>query len=113
MQEPLLALAPSDLRAVASALRTGRLCPPYLPASLQRMLSGAVAGEATRPDALLGVIERQWRDSLCAAIGAEIRIRRAEQAEGTFVAQAANVSLHGLRAFGVHFQSDFAGGATL
>lgn len=47
MQEPLLALAPSDLRAVASALRTGRLCPPYLPASVQRMLNGAVAGEVS------------------------------------------------------------------
>ncbi len=45
MQEPLLALAPSDLRALACALRTGRLCPPYLPASVQRTLNGAVAGE--------------------------------------------------------------------
>ena len=44
MQEPLLALASSDLRAVASALRAGRLCPPFLPSSVQRMLSGAVAG---------------------------------------------------------------------
>lgn len=45
MQEPLLALAPSDLRALVSALRTGRLHPPYLPASVQRTLSGAIAGE--------------------------------------------------------------------
>lgn len=45
MQEPLLALAPSDLRALVSALRTGRLCPPYLPASVQRTLSGAIAAE--------------------------------------------------------------------
>ena len=47
MQEPLLALAPSDLRAVASALRTGRLCPPYHPTSVQRMLSSAVAAEVS------------------------------------------------------------------
>jgi hypothetical protein len=47
MQEPLLALAPSDLRALASALRTGRLCPPFLPMSVQRMLNGAVAGEVS------------------------------------------------------------------
>ena len=33
MPEPLT-LAPSDLRALISALRTGRLCPPYLPASV-------------------------------------------------------------------------------
>ena len=45
MPEPLLALAPSDLRALVSALRTGRLCPPYLPASVQRMLNSAVAAE--------------------------------------------------------------------
>lgn len=47
MQEPLLALAPSDLRALVSALRTGRLCPPYLPASVQRTLSGAVADKVS------------------------------------------------------------------
>lgn len=45
MQEPLLALAPSDLRVLVSALRTGRLCPPYLTTSVQRMLNGAVAAE--------------------------------------------------------------------
>lgn len=47
MQEPLLALAPSDLRAVASALRTGRRCPPYHPTGVQRMLNGAVAAEVS------------------------------------------------------------------
>jgi phosphatidylserine/phosphatidylglycerophosphate/cardiolipin synthase-like enzyme len=47
MQEPLLALAPSDLRALVSALRTGRLCLPYRPASVQRMLNGAVASEVS------------------------------------------------------------------
>jgi len=47
MPEPLLALAPSDLRALAAALRTGRLCSPYLPVSVQRMLNGAIAGEVS------------------------------------------------------------------
>lgn len=47
MQEPLLALAPSDLRALACALRTGRLCAPYLPASIQRMLNGSISGEVS------------------------------------------------------------------
>jgi len=47
MQEPLLALAPSDLRALVSALRTGRLCPPYPPASVQRTLNGAIAAEVS------------------------------------------------------------------
>lgn len=43
--DPLLRLPPSDLRALAAGLRTGRLCPPYPAASVQRMLSGAVAAE--------------------------------------------------------------------
>lgn len=43
--DPLLRLPPSDLRALAAGLRTGRLCPPYPAASVQRMLSGAVVGE--------------------------------------------------------------------
>ena len=43
MDHPILCLLPSDLRALAAGLRTGHLCPPYPPASVQRMLNGAVA----------------------------------------------------------------------
>jgi phosphatidylserine/phosphatidylglycerophosphate/cardiolipin synthase-like enzyme len=44
VKNPLLSLAPSDLRALADALASGRLAPPYLPLSLQRVASSAIAG---------------------------------------------------------------------
>jgi phosphatidylserine/phosphatidylglycerophosphate/cardiolipin synthase-like enzyme len=44
VQNPLPSLAPSDLRALADALASGRLAPPYLPVSLQRFTSTAAAG---------------------------------------------------------------------
>jgi phosphatidylserine/phosphatidylglycerophosphate/cardiolipin synthase-like enzyme len=47
MDNPILCLLPSDLRALAAGLRTGHLCPPYPPASVQRVLNGAVAGEVS------------------------------------------------------------------
>lgn len=47
MVDPILCLLPSDLRALATGLRTGHLCPPYLPASVQRILNGAVAAEVS------------------------------------------------------------------
>ncbi len=45
MHEPLLALAPSDLRVLVIALRAGRLFPPYMSPSVQRLLNGAVAAD--------------------------------------------------------------------
>ena len=45
MDHPILCLLPSDLRALVAGLRTGHLCPPYAPGSVQRMLNGAVAAE--------------------------------------------------------------------
>src|ERR1035437_3766643 len=47
MDNPILCLLPSDLRALAAGLRTGRLWPPYAPASVQRMLNGVVAVEVS------------------------------------------------------------------
>ena len=47
MDDPILCLLPFDLRALAGGLRTGHLCPPYAPASVQRMLNGAVAAEVS------------------------------------------------------------------
>lgn len=47
MDHPILKLLPSDLRALAAGLRTGHLCPPYAPASIQRVLNGAVAAEVS------------------------------------------------------------------
>src|SRR5437016_2457857 len=43
MKDPLLSLAPSDLRALAAAVATGRLGAPYLPTSIQRFLNPNVA----------------------------------------------------------------------
>lgn len=42
--EPLLTLAPCDLRSLAAALRTGRLTEPYSLSSVERFVSKAVAG---------------------------------------------------------------------
>jgi len=47
MDHPILKLLPSDLRALAAGLRTGHLCPPYAPASIQRVLNGAIAAEVS------------------------------------------------------------------
>ena len=47
MDHPILCLLPSDLRALVAGLRTGHLCPPYAPASVQRMLNGSVAAEVS------------------------------------------------------------------
>ena len=47
MDHPFLCLLPSDLRALAAGLRTGHLCPPYPPASVQRMLHGVVAADVS------------------------------------------------------------------
>jgi phosphatidylserine/phosphatidylglycerophosphate/cardiolipin synthase-like enzyme len=45
VSQPLLSLAPSDLRAIALALNTGRLQTPYSVAAMQRFLSGRIASE--------------------------------------------------------------------
>ena len=45
MKEALLSLAPSDLRLLAAGLRMGRLCPPYLPAGMQRLVHPSAAAE--------------------------------------------------------------------
>lgn len=45
MKDPLLSLAPSDLRALASAIASGRLSAPYHATSVQRLLSPGVASE--------------------------------------------------------------------
>jgi hypothetical protein len=44
VNNPLLSLAPSDLRALADALASGRLVPPYAPLSIQRITNNAIAG---------------------------------------------------------------------
>lgn len=44
MKNPLLLLAPSELRALAEALASGRLIPPYSPLSIQRFGCSAMAG---------------------------------------------------------------------
>jgi len=44
VKNPLLSLAPSDLRALADALVAGRLAPPYSPFSLQRVVNSSLAG---------------------------------------------------------------------
>ena len=43
MKNPLLSLAPSDLRALADALVAGRLAPPYSQLSLQRVVNSSLA----------------------------------------------------------------------
>lgn len=43
MADPLLSLAPSDLRALSTAIRTGRLSPPYSSDSLERYLHAETA----------------------------------------------------------------------
>ena len=43
MKEPLLSLAPSDIRALSIAIETGRLSPPYPPSSVQRFVKGDVS----------------------------------------------------------------------
>src|SRR5437016_12836311 len=45
VSQPLLSLAPSDLRAIALALNTGRLQTPFSASAVQRFLSGRVASE--------------------------------------------------------------------
>ena len=43
MKEPLLSLAPSDIRALSIAIETGRLSPPYPPSSVQRFVKGDIS----------------------------------------------------------------------
>ena len=43
MKESLLLLAPSDLKAISLAIDTGRLSPPYLASSVERLVRGDVA----------------------------------------------------------------------
>ncbi len=43
MKDPLLSLEPSDLRALASAIASGRLAAPYPATSVQRLLSAGIA----------------------------------------------------------------------
>ena len=43
MKEPLLSLAPSDIRALSIAIETGRLSPPYPPSSVQRFVKSDVS----------------------------------------------------------------------
>ena len=45
MKDPLLSLAPSDLRALACAIASGRLSAPYHATSVQRLLNPGVASE--------------------------------------------------------------------
>jgi hypothetical protein len=45
VKDPLLSLAPSDLRALAAAVATGRLNPPYYATGVQRFLNVDIAGE--------------------------------------------------------------------
>ena len=47
MKEPLLLLAPSDLRSIAFGLKTGRLSPPYSETKLQRFLSDGFCAEVS------------------------------------------------------------------
>lgn len=47
MDNPILRLLPSDLRALGASLRTGHLCPPYPPAGVKRVLNGVVADEVS------------------------------------------------------------------
>src|ERR1019366_10133136 len=43
VKEPLLSLAPSDIRALSIAIETGRLSPPYPPSSVQRFVKSDVS----------------------------------------------------------------------
>lgn len=43
MKEPLLSLAASDIRALAIAIETGRLSPPYQPSSVERFVKGEIS----------------------------------------------------------------------
>jgi hypothetical protein len=43
MKEPLLSLAPSDIRALSIAIETGRSSPPYAASSVQRFVKGDVS----------------------------------------------------------------------
>lgn len=45
MKNPLLSLAPSDLRALAAAVITGRLNPPYSAGAVQRFVNAGIASE--------------------------------------------------------------------
>jgi phosphatidylserine/phosphatidylglycerophosphate/cardiolipin synthase-like enzyme len=45
VKNPLLSLAPSDLRALAAAVSSGRLNPPYSASAVQRLLNASVAAE--------------------------------------------------------------------
>lgn len=44
MKDPLLSLAPSELRALATSVRKGRVSAPYSALSLQRIVGQRAAG---------------------------------------------------------------------
>ena len=48
MQEPLLSLAPSDLRGLAAAIASGRLTPPFSVVSVKRYVNVPHAESVTR-----------------------------------------------------------------
>ena len=48
MKEPLLSLAPSDLRALAAAIASGRLTPPFSTTSVERYVNAAAAQGITQ-----------------------------------------------------------------
>jgi phosphatidylserine/phosphatidylglycerophosphate/cardiolipin synthase-like enzyme len=48
VKEPLFLLAPSDLRALAAAVASGRLSPPFSPASVERYVNAAAAQGITQ-----------------------------------------------------------------
>ena len=47
MKEPLLSLAPSDLRALAAAIASGRLTPPFSVVGVERYVNAVAAGPVT------------------------------------------------------------------
>lgn len=53
MSNPLLSLAPSDLRSMAVSVRAGRLTPPYSAISLQRIVGDCHAAEVAQSLSLL------------------------------------------------------------
>jgi phosphatidylserine/phosphatidylglycerophosphate/cardiolipin synthase-like enzyme len=48
VNDPLLSLAPSDLRVLAAALASGRLAPPFSIVSVERYVNAAAAGAITQ-----------------------------------------------------------------
>jgi hypothetical protein len=48
VKEPLLSLAPSDLRALAAAIASGRLTPPFSTTSVERYVNAAAAQGITQ-----------------------------------------------------------------